>query len=323
MKAAIFTRYGPPEVMQIAEVPQPELKDDEILVRVNAVNVFPGDCEMRRFQVHGFFWLPIRLLMGVIRPRRKRQVLGQEVSGTVEQLGSEASGFNIGDEVCTPTIFFGGYAGLARAKASVAIHKPANLSHVEAAGMSVGGLNALDFLRIGEVKEGTRLLLIGAGGCIGTMAVQVAKAWVAKVTAVDNTEKCRKLLEIGADSVVDFTREDYTEVEEPYDVIVDIVGRSSYGKNLDILRPGGFLILGNAPAAHMVRRVWSRFTTRHKVRIALAGYKQDDLDYLKELVESGKVKPVVDRSYALDEIVEAHTYVDSGKRFGNVVLTVS
>lgn len=322
MKAAIWTAYGPPEVLKLQDVDKPAPKDDEVLVKIEAANVFPGDCELRRFSVHNYlFWLPIRLYVGITRPRIK--TLGQEFAGTVEAVGENVTEWKVGDRVFSPAPFTGGYAEYISLKPKCMALKPESLSFEEAATVCVGGMNALHFLRVAGVAAGQKVLINGAGGCIGTLAIQIAKTVGAEVTAVDTTSKLDKLRAIGADYVVDYTRENIAERGGIYDALIDIVGKSAYSDMLKSLVPHGCLVLGNALPSHMLRRLWSSITTDKTVRVALAGYKPDDLNYLKRLIEEEQIKPVVDRTYTLDQIVEAHRYVETGKRIGNVVLTVS
>lgn len=321
MKAVIWTAYGPPEVLKPGEVEAPAPKKHQVLVKIHAANVFPGDCEMRRFQIHPFFWLPLRLMAGIFKPRL--QVLGQEFSGEVVAVGSRHTRFRVGDRIFAPTTMFGAYAEYIAVRGDVAAIKPGNVSHVEAAAVSVGGLNALDFLRTANVKPGDKILLHGAAGSIGTMAVQLAKVMGAEVTAIDSTHKLETLKAIGADHVIDYTQEDFTRNGVIYDAIIDFAGKSPFARSLKSIKPGGYYVHGNAPALTMIRRIWASRMSGRNVRIALTAYKQENLDYLRELLAAGRVKPVIDRCYPLDEIVEAHRYVDSGRKAGNVVLTIA
>jgi NADPH:quinone reductase-like Zn-dependent oxidoreductase len=322
MKAAICTRYGPPEVLQLSEVTKPKPKDDELLIKIVASNVFPGDCELRRFEVHPFFWLPIRLATGILKPRKNVNVLGQEYSGVVQAVGSKVTDFKPGDRVYAPTFFGGTYAEYIRTKIKNVQRKPDNLSFEEAAAVCVGGSNALHFLRKGEVNAGQHVLLYGAGGSIGTMAIQIAKAIGAEVTAIDSGNKLDALRAIGADHVIDYTQEDFTKNGKLYDVIIDMPGKSNYTESLQSLKSGGFYILGNASALQMLRSPWTSWCSDKTVKSVLAPYTQEYFDYLKELIQAGKLKPIIDRYFSLDQVVEAHRYVESGRKIGNVVLRI-
>ncbi|MBT8146924.1 MAG: NAD(P)-dependent alcohol dehydrogenase, partial [Gammaproteobacteria bacterium] len=188
--------------------------------------------------------------------------------------------------------------------------------------VSVGGTNALHFLRTGKVKAGDKVLINGAGGSIGTLAIQLAKILGAEVTAVDHARKMDTLLWLGADHVLDYQFDDFTARASAFDVIIDIVGRASYQGCLHALKPGGYLVLGNAPTAQMIRRLWSPLTTDRNVRVALASYRKEDLDYLARLLGDRAIKVVIERSYTMEQIVEAHRYLDSGRKTGNVLLAI-
>lgn len=322
MKAAIWTAYGPPVVLKVREVKTPEPKEDEVLVKIHAANVFPGDCEMRRFEIHPFFWFPVRLMTGIFRPRL--QVLGQEFAGEVVQVGNKVTRFHLGDRIFAPLTMFGAYAEYIVVRAhDVSAVIPDNISYEEAAAVSVGGLNALDFLRIARVKPGDKVLLHGAAGSIGTMAVQLARVMGAEVTALDTSAKLPMLASIGASHVIDYTREDFSQNGVLYDAVIDFAGKSPFTRSLRSIREGGYYVHGNGSAWTMVRRIWASRLSGRNVRIALTAYRQENLDYLCALLADGKIKPVIDRQYALDEVVEAHRYVESGRKAGNVVLTIS
>ena len=324
MQAAVWTRYGPPEVLELREVPRPAPpKDDEILVKILVSNVFPGDCELRRFDIHSFFWLPIRLGVGVFKPRTYASILGQEFSGVVEAVGSGVTAFKSGDAVFGPTSFGGTYCEYTKLKARHLHHKPESLSFDQAAALSVGGTNALHFLKQAQVKGGDTVLLFGAGGSIGTLAIQIAKAWGAEVTVVERGDKLETIAALGADHLIDYTRDDFTQNGFRYDVIIDMPGKSDYGNCLKSLAPGGRYILGNASAAQMLRAPWARWLRGKQVRSVLAPYKREYFAELLELVEAGKIKPLIDRRFGLNEVVAAHRYVESGDKTGNVLLTIA
>jgi len=318
MKAAIWTRYGPPEVLEVRDIEKPRPRPDEVLIRNRVANLFAGDAELRRFQMHTLFWLPIRLAVGVFRPRVK--ILGQEFAGIVEEVGSRVQDFKPGDRVFAPCGLGGAYAEFLCQKTRLLTRVPAGVDLGDVACLSVGGSNALHFLQAGEVKQGDKVLLNGAGGSIGTLAIQLAKLMGAEVTAVDRARKLPTLLGLGADHVLDYQHEDFTSREAAYDVVIDIVGGASYRGCLRALKPGGRLVLGNAPTRQMLQRLWSRFVTDRKVRIALAGYRREDLDYLAQLLAERHIRTVVERSFTLDDIVAAHHYLDTGRKTGNVLL---
>jgi len=299
---------------------KPQPKAGEVLIRNSIANLFAGDAELRRFQMNGLFWLPVRLAVGVFRPRLK--ILGQEFAGTVEAVGEGVQVFEPGDRVFAPTGMGGTYAEYLCQKTRLLTRIPEGVSFADAACVSVGGTNALHFLRAGKVKAGNKVLINGAGGSIGTLAIQLAKIMGAEVTAVDQARKMDTLLWLGADHVLDYQLDDFTVQASAYDVIIDIVGRASYTGCLHALRPGGYLVLGNAPAAQMIRRLWSRLTTDRNVRIALTSYRKEDLDYLARLLGDGAIKTVIERSYTMEQIVEAHRYLDSGRKTGNVLLSI-
>jgi len=330
MRAVVWTRYGPPEVLSVQEVREPEPKNDEMLVRVEAANVFPGDCELRRFDVAFPFSLFVRLYCGVFKPRAGAR-LGQEYAGEVVSVGKDVAHFRPGDRVfgAVEMLVRGSYAEYLTTSGRTSTTIPDNVSFEAAAVATVGGLNALHFLKVAEVSPDAPpkdVLMLGAGGSIGTMAIQIAKAFGARVTAVDTTHKLDKLLELGADEVVDFTRTDFSASAHTYDAVIDIVGKntpaSSLARSLKVVRPGGLLVLGNPPFRHLLARPWAGRRGGKRIRFALAGYERGPLETLRELLASDSVKPVIDRRYALTDVVAAHRFVETGQRIGNVVLCV-
>jgi NADPH:quinone reductase-like Zn-dependent oxidoreductase len=322
MKAVVYRRYGPADVLEIADLPKPVPGADDVLIRVHATTVGTWDCEMRAFDFPLWFWLPLRLAVGVRRPRRP--VLGQELAGTVEAVGSSVTGFAEGDRVFAATgLGFGGHAEYALISSKTAIaHMPANMSFEEAAGIPVGGDNALHFLRRAEVQPGERVLVNGAGGNIGVVAVQLAKHFGADVTAVDSADKLEMLRGIGADHVIDYAVEDFTRSGKTYDVIFDLVFASSFAGCLRALAPDGRYLLANPRLFSILRGLWTSATSGRNVISAVAGSKPEDLVALAELAEKGAFRAVIDRRYPLERAAEAHAYVDTGRRRGTVVLTV-
>lgn len=322
MRAIIWPKYGPPDVLELAEVEKPAPKNDEVLVRIVAATVFAGDCEMRRFDFPISFWIPLRLMFGIWKPRTK--ILGQELAGEIEAVGSDVTKFKIGDLVFAPTDkYFGAYAEYRclPSKHPIAL-KPRNMTHEEAATVPVGGLNALHFVRKGNVESRQAVLINGAGGGIGTFAVQIAKSIGAEVTAVDSAAKLDMLRSIGADHVIDYERDDFTRNGKDYDVIIDVVGKSPFARSVRSLKEHGRYVLGNPRFAGMFKGWWTSMTSNKKVIIALTPYRTKDLVCLKGMIEAGKVKSVIDRRYPLEQVADAHRYVETGQKAGNVVITM-
>lgn len=322
MKAIVATKYGSTGVLQLKEVEKPTPKKDEVLIKVHATTVTAGDSELRRFKMPLLFWLPLRVYFGVRRPRIN--IFGQEFSGEIESVGKEVTGFKVGDPVFGSTqLRFGAYAEYVCVPSKYAITiKPDDMSFEEAATLPTGGLNALHFIRKANVQQGEKLLIVGAAGSIGTLAVQIAKSMGAEVTCIDSTEKVDMLRFLGADHVIDYTEEDFTKSGKKYDVIIDVVGKSPYARTVRSLKQNGRYILGNPSLPGMIRGLWTSRTSDKKILFELAGYKKEDLFHLKELHQAGKIKPVIDRHYPLKQMSEAHRYVDQGHKKGNVVITM-
>jgi NADPH:quinone reductase-like Zn-dependent oxidoreductase len=299
MKAVIWTRYGLPHVLHLQEASNPVPKDHEVLIKVRAATVTAGDCELRRFDMAAWIWLPVRLYMGILRPRIK--ILGQELSGDIESVGSAVTQFKVGDAVFAPTkMSMGAYAEYICLPANYAIGiKPVNMSYEEAATLSVGGLNALHFIRKAGIRPGEKVLINGAAGCIGTYAVQLAKLEGAEVTAVDSTRKLPVLSSIGADHVIDYLKDDFLTMKMTYDVIIDIIGTTPFSQSIRLLNPNGRYVLGNPTVTGMLRGAWTSKTSNKKVIVALAPYRPEDMAYLKELAEAGKIRSVIDQRFSL------------------------
>jgi NADPH:quinone reductase-like Zn-dependent oxidoreductase len=322
MKAIVWTNYGPPDVLQLREVETPVPAENEVRIKVHAATVTAGDCEIRSLKIPILFRLPIRLYAGFRRPQRIT-ILGQELAGEVEAVGKGVTRFKEGDPVFAPTFFrFGAYAEYACLPETYPLLKPANMTFEEAATITTGGVNGLHFLNVANVQPGGRVLINGAGGSIGTYGIQIAKSLGAKVTAVDSAEKLTMLRSIGADYVIDYTSEDFTKRGETYDVIIDVVGKSPFSGSLRSLKPNGRYILGNASLPAMIKSRFTPMTSGKKVMVALANYQAEDFARLRELIEAGKIKPVIDRRYPLEQTAEAHRYVEAGHKKGNVVITV-
>lgn len=328
MKAIVWTKYGPPDVLELREVEKPAPKDNEVLIRIYATTVTAGDCEMRSLKLPIYLSLPMRLWRGLLKPRRN-SILGTELAGEIEAVGKDVKHFQEGDQVfgsaglglgtnaeyiCLPEEPGEMEGGVAR--------KPANMTYDEAATVPFGGRDALHFLRKGNIQSGQKILINGAGGSIGTFAIQLAKYFGAEVTAVDSTAKLDMLRSIGADHVIDYTREDFTEKGETYDVIFDVVGKISFSRSGRVLREKGTYLLAN-PLPQILRAQWTKMTSSQKVIMETASGTIQDLVFLRELIEAGRIRTVIDRTYPLEQTAEAHRYVEKGGKKGNVVITVA
>lgn len=323
MKAILWTAYGPPDVLRLGEVEKPVPREGEVLIRIHATTAFQGDCELRRLKLPFLLGLPLRIYNGIRKPTRIT-ILGQELAGEVEAVGSNVQKFKPGDPVFGTTGFrLGSYAEYTclPEDGTLAI-KPAKMTFEQAAAVPVGGLEALYFLEQADIKRGQNILINGAGGSIGTFAVQLAKAYGAEVTAVDSTGKLDMLRSIGADHVIDYTRQDFTRSGQLHDVIYDVVGKSPFSRSIKSIREGGIYLLGNAGLTQALRGSWATRTGSRKVIMGTSSQKAEDLVALKELIEAGKIRTVIDRIYPLEQMAEAHAYVDTGQKKGNVVITV-
>lgn len=326
MKAIVLTRFGPPDVLKLKEVERPIPQDHEVSIKIHATTVFAADCELRGLKVSLALRLPLSIYMTFFRP--KPIILGQELAGEIESVGKGVTRFKVGDQVfaavglslgtyaeykCVPEEpgFLGGALAI----------KPDNMTYAEAAAVPVGGLEALHFIRRANIQSGQHVLINGAGGSIGTMAVQLAKLHGAEVMAVDRAEKLDMLRSIGADHVIDYTHEDFTRRSQTYDVILDVVGKSAFSRSLRSLRQNGRYLLVNPSLSHRFRARWTQ-TGDKRVIHGAGPQKGEDLTFLRELIEAGKLKSVIDRRYPLEQMAEAHRYVDGGHKKGNVVITL-
>ena len=327
MKAIVWTGYGPPEVLELREVEKPTPKENEVLIRIYATTVTAGDSELRSLNLPIYISLPMRIWMGFRKPRGNT-VPGTELAGEIEAIGKDVKQLKVGDQVFgSAGMGFGANAEYIclpeqpeEMEGGVAI-KPVNMTYEEAATVPFGGRDALHFLRQGNVQSGQKILINGAGGSIGTYGVQLAKYFGAEVTAVDSTAKLEMLRSIGADYVVDYTQEDFTKNGETYDVIFDVVGTISLLQSDRSLKQNGTYLLAN-PGKQMVQGLWTKMTSSKKVVMQTSSPTIAQLNFLRGLIEEGKLKAVVDRTYPLEQIVEAHRYVDKGGKKGNVVITV-
>ncbi|MCL4247718.1 MAG: NAD(P)-dependent alcohol dehydrogenase [Anaerolineae bacterium] len=323
MKAIALTKYGSPDGLQLTEVEKPTPKDNEVLIRVRATTVTAGDAEIRTLNFPIWLMLPIRIYVGFIKPRNF--VLGQELAGDIVAVGKAVTRFKEGDSVFGTTGFrFGGHAEYAcLQEAGVLAIKPTNMTYEEASAVPVAGIEALHFMRKANIQCGEKVLIVGAAGSIGTIGVQLAKYFGAEVTGVDSTGKLEMLRSIGAEHTIDYTQEDFTQSGKTYDVIFDVMGKSSFSGSIQSLNPNGrYLLGGNSGPSQMLRGRWVSMTGSKKVIVGAASQKTEDLVFLKELIEGGKMRSVIDRRYPLEQTAEAHRYVDTGQKKGNVVITV-
>ena len=326
MRAITCTDYGPPEVLQLRDVRKPVPKDDEVLVRVRATTVSAADCELRRFDFALWIWVPIRLAFGIRRPRQP--VLGQELAGDVESVGIGVMSLRKGDRVFAATgIGLGAHAEYIclreNPQTGAIATMPANLGYEDAAAVPYGGGEALQFLRKANVRSGQSVLVNGAGGSFGTFAVQLAKVLGAHVTAVDSAPKLEMLRTIGADRVIDHSQEYFTDSAETYDVIFDVVRNTPSGRMVRLLTENGCLLMANPGFLQIVRAKWASRGSRKRVSFAASSGTSEDLAYLRGLVEAGRLHPVIDRRFPLEQMVEAHRYAESGQKLGNVVVVVA
>jgi len=322
MKAIVCTKYGPPEVLELKEVEKPTPKDNEVRVKVHATTVTSADSRVRSFTVPLSYWLPARIALGLRKP--KKAILGSVFAGEIEAVGKDVTLFQKGDQVFGYEGHdFGAYAEyLCLSENACLAIKPANMNYEEAAAIPWGGITALYFLRKGRIHSGQKVLIYGASGSIGTFAVQLAKYFGAEVTGVCSTTNVDLVKSLGAGKVIDYTKEDFTKSGVTYDVIFDAVGKSSFSGCMSSLKKEGIYLQTVAAPALSIRMRWTGVTSSKTLIGGTAAPKTIDLMYLKELVEAGKIQPVIDRCYPLEHIVEAHRYVDKGHKKGNVVITV-
>lgn len=323
MKAAVWTRYGPPDGLQVKDVEKPVPKDDEVLVKIRATSVTAGDTEMRRLKFPLLLRIPLQFYVGLFRPTRVT-ILGQELAGKVVAVGKAVTLFKEGDEVFAATDFkMGAYAEyICIPEGGTITLKPSNLGFEDAAVVPTGGIEALRFLRKSGVTTGKKVLIYGASGSIGTYAVQLAKYFGAEVTGLTSTTNLELVKSLGADKLVDYTSEDFSKTGEKYDVIFDTVGKSPFNSSLSVLNPGGSYVLANPGMVDMLRGIWVSKTTNKNVLFGAAEEMTESLVFLRKLIEDGLLKPVIDRRYPLEEIVEAHAYVDKGHKKGNVSISI-
>ena len=317
MKAIVITNYGAPEVLQLGQVEKPVPKDNEVRIKIHATSVTSGDWHLRKADPFA-----VRLFFGLLRPQKN--ILGFVVAGEIESVGKDVRRFKKGDPVFGTTgMHFGAYAEyVCLPEDGVLALKPANMTYEEAAAIPFGGNTAWYFLKKAHIQRGQKVLIYGASGAVGTAAVQLAKYLGAEVTAVCSTTNVEMVKSLGADKAIDYTKEDFTQSGETYDVIFDTVGKSSFSDCIRSLKKEGYLLLAAAGPTQMLQGIWTSLTSRRKVVSGVMSETAEDMVFFKELIEAGKIQPVIDRTYPLEQIAEAHRYVEKGHKKGNVVIKV-
>jgi NADPH:quinone reductase-like Zn-dependent oxidoreductase len=325
MKAVVYDRYGPPDVLRLEEVERPVPKDDEVLVKIDAAAVTRADCATREANRRSGLIATVlsRLISGVRGPRQR--ILGSEFAGEVEAVGAAVTQFALGDHVYGASGFrFGAHAEFMCMPASARIAPmPAGMSFEQAAAICDGGLNALWCLRLAGLQKGQGILIYGASGAIGTAGVQLAKYFGAEVTAVCNTKNLELVGSLGADRVIDYTKDDFTKNGQTYEVIFDAVGKHSFKRCVGSLKRGGCYLATDGLRNFILARWTSRFGDKKVIFQLPPRYTKEDVIFLKELIEAGRFRAVIDRCYRLEDVVEAARYVETEQKTGNVVLTIS
>jgi NADPH:quinone reductase-like Zn-dependent oxidoreductase len=326
MKAVIFKKFGNPEVLQLAEINKPVPKNNEVLVKIHATSVTAEDPKMRGFNHPPLLKLPVGLMFGFKKP--KKPVLGIEFAGTVEAVGNKVRNYKPNDQVFGYTgLGFGAYAEYkCMPENGLMYYKPHNLSFEQSATIVNGPLSALAFLKEkGKIKKGDKVLVYGASGSVGTAAVQLAKYFGADVTGVCSAKNIELVKSIGANQVIDYTKEDFTQSKETYDIIFDTVGKTSIKKCMNLLKPNGRFLLTEFGLSHILSAIYTSLFRDKKVIVAASNFywKRAHLIFLKEIVEKEYFKPVIDKCFTLEKIIEAHKYVESGRKVGNVAVLVT
>lgn len=317
MKAAVYTQYGPPEVLQIKQVEKPIPKKNEILLRIKATAVNSGDWRVRKANPFA-----VRFIFGLTKP--KILILGSVFSGEVESIGDDVKKIKVGDLVFGHTdMKFGAYAEYIclPENASIAL-KPAKISHNEAAVIPFGGVTALHFIKKAIIKPGQKVLVVGASGAVGSAAVQLAKSYGAEVTGVCSTVNSELVKSIGADKVIDYTKENFTQNGVKYDLIFDSVNAIDVSQSKKALNKNGIMILSAAGIGQMIQGLWINMTSNKKVLTGIIRHEASDIDFLKELIETDRLKPVIDKTYSLEQIALAHAYAEKGHKRGNLAIEV-
>ena len=318
MKAIVCTKYGAPEFLQMKEVEKPSPKDNEILIKIHASSVSSGDSRMRRADP-----FIIRLIFGFKRPRKP--ILGVVVAGEIEAIGTSVSNYKIGDKVFGSSgMNFGAHAEyVAVPQDAVLALKPGKMTYEEAAAIPFGATASMHFLRIANIQKGQKVLIYGASGALGTMAVQLARNYGADITAVCSTSNIELMKSLGADHVIDYTQEDFTRNGKKYDVIFDTIGKNSLRKALKSLSDNGYLLLASAGIGTMISGSIKSMFLKKKIVSGVIKETVKDMNFFKQLIEKGSLKAVIDRTYPLEKVAEAHAYVDKGHKKGNVIISMN
>jgi NADPH:quinone reductase-like Zn-dependent oxidoreductase len=323
VKAIVATGYGAPEVLQLQQVEKPTPRDNELLIKVHASTVNAGDVRMRSFTVPPLLWLPARVALGFSKP--KQPIYGMELAGEVEAVGKNVRRFKAGDQVFASTLEaqFGAHAEYKCLPEDGAVAvKPQAMTYEEAATLPIGAQTALFFLKAANIQPGQNVLINGASGSVGTFAVQLAKHFGAEVTGVCSTGNLALVTSLGADRVIDYTREDFTTRGERYDIILDAVGKTTFSQCQGVLKPNGYYLNTVMVGAALQQR-WYAMTTGKQIIGGTVVPRVEALVFLKELSEAGRLKSVIDRCYPLEQMVEAHRHVETGRKKGNVVVRVT
>ena len=322
MKAIVYEKYGGPEVLELKEIAKPTPKKDQVLIKIHAVTVTMGDCELRSPKIPYLLWFIVRLAFGLFKPRKK--ILGGYFAGEVEAIGEKVKKIKKGDQLFGVSgADFGAYAEYVSLSESNALTTlPSNMTYEEAAPVALG-LDSLHFLRKAKIKAGEKVLINGAGGGIGTYAVQIAKYLGAEVTAVDSGDKLDILRSLGADFVIDYQKEDFVKSGKTYDVVFDVVGVIAHANSLKLLQPNG-RYLSAIPQFPRIFKSWiTDLTSNKKVMTGLTSPTQEDLNYLKDLIETGKLKTALESSiFPFEKMADAHRYIESGRKIGNLVINI-
>lgn len=315
MKAIVYTQYGAPEVLKLQEVEKPMPKDGEILIKIKATAVNSADWRLRKADPFA-----VRFFLGLVKP--KINILGGVFSGHVESVGKDVTRFKVGDAVFGSSAMRFGFGAYADYKClpenGVLALKPSNLTHKEAAVIPFGGMTALYFIKKANIQRGQKVLIVGASGAVGTAVVQLAKHFGAIVTGVCSTSNINLVVSLGADKVIDYTKEDFTKNGEIYDVIFDTVKAISVTRSLKSLHKNGTMILSAAGLSEMIQGFWTSLTSTQKVLTGVITESAEAMIFLKECIEAGKMKAVIDKTYALEQMAEAHAYAEKGHKKGNI-----